>query len=297
MRSNPLTLEVIEILNSIETRGSFSKAAEELNKATSALSYAIQKLEDQLGISIYQRQGRRSVLTPAGQLILEEGRKVLLATQIITKQAQELATGWEPRIRIALDSMLNYELFFEAVAEFLLIHPSLEIDITECVLNGGWEALEQDQVDLLIGSPGPVPLHKGFRATVLPSAELVPVIAAKHPLSKIAHDRDALEKYLPDLRRVVSHDSSRNSIVKTAGLSIGKKNIFTQTIDQKLAAQLAGLGIGHLPKHRIQHYLESGELLPLNIEAATSERFIAWKMSNKGKALASLRQTMEALNW
>ena len=62
--TGPITLE---IQDSIDRLGSFAKAAEELNKATSALSYGVQKLEDQLGLSIFVRQGRRSVLTPAGR--------------------------------------------------------------------------------------------------------------------------------------------------------------------------------------------------------------------------------------
>ena len=66
MTVNPINIEVLEILDAIDRRGSFAKAAEELNKATSALSYAITKLEDQLSLSVFQRQGRRSVLTPAG---------------------------------------------------------------------------------------------------------------------------------------------------------------------------------------------------------------------------------------
>ena len=63
---NLITIEVLETLDAIERRGSFAKAAEELNKATSAVSYAVQKLEEQLNIALFQRQGRRSVVTPAG---------------------------------------------------------------------------------------------------------------------------------------------------------------------------------------------------------------------------------------
>ena len=70
---SPITIEVLETLDAIERRGSFAKAAEELNKATSAISYIVQKLEEQLDIAVFQRQGRRSVLTPAGRLVLEEG--------------------------------------------------------------------------------------------------------------------------------------------------------------------------------------------------------------------------------
>ncbi len=85
MSINPINIESLQILDAIDRRGSFAKAAEELNKATSALSYGVQKLEEQLGITVFTRQGRRSVLTPAGRLILDEGRLILNATSALAQ--------------------------------------------------------------------------------------------------------------------------------------------------------------------------------------------------------------------
>lgn len=55
---NPITIEALTVLDAIDWRQSFAKAAEELNKATSALSYVVQKLEEQLNITLFERQGR-----------------------------------------------------------------------------------------------------------------------------------------------------------------------------------------------------------------------------------------------
>ena len=93
MTGNPITIDVLETLDTIDRRGSFAKAAEELNKATSAISYAVQKLEEQLDIALLQRLGRRSVLTPAGQLILAEGREILQTTTRLANKAKEVATS------------------------------------------------------------------------------------------------------------------------------------------------------------------------------------------------------------
>ena len=105
MQRNPITIEALETLDAIDRRGSFAKASEEMNKATSAVSYSVQRLEEQLGITLFQRQGRRSVLTPAGQLVLTEVREILQTTARLVNQAKEIATGWEPRISIALESL------------------------------------------------------------------------------------------------------------------------------------------------------------------------------------------------
>jgi DNA-binding transcriptional LysR family regulator len=295
---NPITIEVLETLDAIERRGSFAKAAEELNKATSAVSYAVQKLEEQLDIALFQRQGRRSVLTPAGRLMLAEGRGILQTTARLANKAKEHATGWEPRISIAVESLQSYPVFFGALHEFLKEHPTIEIDICECVLNGGWEALELGRVDLVIGSPGPVPLQKGYRAVPMTGADLVPVIAAHHAQVGQVSNHDTLKAVLPKLRRIVTHDTSFVEIKRSEGLSSDGQTLYVQNVDQKVEAILAGIGVGHLPRHRIQRYLNSGALIPLDLgEEPIIENFLAWNISNKGKALRALTQRLVAAPW
>lgn len=286
---NPITLEALEILDAIDRRGSFAKAAEELGKATSALSYGVQKLEEQLDVSLFRRQGRRSVMTPAGRLLLEEGRVLLEASARLADRAREVATGWEPKLRIAVESLYPCDKFFAVLSGFLKDHSSIEIDVSECVLNGGWEALEQDRVDLLVGAPGPVPRQLGYRAIVLDAPELVPVIASRHPHARLAATGQGLQSLLPTLRRVITHDSSGVGIVRTAGLADGASRLFVQNIEQKQEAIAAGLGIGHLPRHRIVSQLASGELIDLGLENDNkTQSHLAWKLSNKGRGLAVL---------
>lgn len=295
MAKNPITIEVLETLDAIDRRGSFAKAAEELNKATSAVSYAVQKLEEQLDIAIFQRQGRRSILTPAGLLILAEGRAILQTTARLANKAKEVATGWEPRINIAVESLQPYSTFFGVLHEFLKGHSTIEIDVCESVLNGGWEALEQGRVDLIVGSPGPIPLQKGYRAIPLIPTALVPVIASGHELAGIASDPEAFQALLPTVRRVITHDTSIIDVTRSAGLSSDGKKFYVQNIDQKVEAILAGVGIGHLPRQRIQDQLNDGELIKLELgEDAVHENFIAWKISNKGKGLQALTQRLSA---
>lgn len=293
MERNPITIEVLETLDAIDRRQSFAKAAEELNKATSAISYAVQKLEEQLGIALFQRQGRRSVLTPAGQLILDEGRQILNDTARLANKAKEVAMGWESRISIALESHQSYSMFFAVLNEFLEEHPSIEIDVSESVLNGGWDALDQDRVDLIVGSPGPVPLQKGYRALPLANSDLVLVIAAHHPLASLSANTEGFDKSLAKVRRVVTHDTSAFGIARSAGLARDGQRCYVQNIDHKVEAILAGIGIGHLPRQRIQKYLDSGELVALPVAKVDAYvNYLAWKISNKGKGLQALTKRL-----
>lgn len=295
---SPITMEALETLDAIDRRGSFAKAAEELNKATSAVSYTVQKLEEQLDIALFQRQGRRSVLTPAGCLVVEEGREILNTSARLASAAKEIATGWETRIRIATESIISYELFFAVMKDFTQQHPSIEIDLQECVLNGGWELLHLDAVDLIVGVPGPVPQYKGYRHQKIPGSRLIPVIAADHPLAKLATDKQGIAAALVEITRVITHDSSRQGIKRSEGLSSEGKHFYVQTIDQKIHAIMAGIGIGHLPYECIRHHIKSGKLVVLNIEPnSPNEGYIAWKVNNKGKGLRALTELLTEMDW
>lgn len=302
MNRNPITLEALEVLDAIERRGSFAKAAEELGKATSALSYLIQKLEEQLAVTLFQRQGRRSVLTPAGRVLLEEGRHIINATHLLAERTRETATGWEPSLRIAVESVVDQDLLFEQLSGFLEQHPSIEVDISECVLNGGWDALEHERVDLVVGAPGPVPKQKGFRTVELAQTDMIPVIGQSHPLSKLADDPDQLIKALPQIRRVISHDTtavhSATNIARTVGLAEGQMRLYVQTSAQKISAIVAGLGIGHLPRKHIQPLLRDKTLLPLELGNQTPGiNYLAWRLSHKGKGLKELIRRLTEQDW
>ncbi len=283
-----LSLEALAIIDAIERRGSFARAAEELGKATSALSYTVQKLEEQLDITLFQRQGRQSVLTPAGRLLLDEGRKILSASHLLVDQVRELADGWEPKIRIAMESTCDHDRVFAAIGAFLQSHPSIELDIQESVLSGGWEALEYDRVDLLIGGPAPAPQHKGLRTLRMDSAEMVLVAAPGHPCVRAIGDEQALAQAIGQARRVVTHDTATTNIERSAGLLDSSHALYVQTLGQKIAAQRAGLGIGHLPRSAIDELLASGQLVQLTAETNLSESYLAWKLANKGKGVTAL---------
>ena len=186
--------------------------------------------------------------------------------------------------------------FFGVLHEFLKVHPSIEIDVCESVLNGGWEALEQGRVDLIVGSPGPVPAQKGYRAIPLVSHDLVPVIATSHELAEISTKPNDAEALLPKIRRVITHDTSTIDVTRSAGLSSDGKHFYVQNIDQKTEAILAGIGIGHLPRKRIQEYLDNGKLIALHLqEEPAQESFMAWRISHKGKGLQMLTQELSTV--
>ena len=289
MNTPPVSLEALLVLDAIEYRGSYAAAAEHLNKVPSALSYVVQKLEDQLNVTIFVRQGRRAVLTPAGKHLLIEGRKVLLAINALSEQTQTIANGWEPKIRIACDSIMDIKQVFTGIQCFLIDNENIQIDVKEEVMNGTWEALIEDRVDLVIGAPAPVPSQKGIHAIKMKELDSVLVVSKSHRLSKVKPPIQTSE--LSKYRSVVVHDSAKNEIPWSINIIEGSQHFYVSTIAHKLEAIMSGIGIGYLPTHIVQKYITSGELteIVLKDKKPPQDLFMAWKITNKGKGLRALK--------
>jgi len=281
-------------MDEIEQRGSFAKAAEHLNKVPSALSYAIQRMEEQLGVTLYERRGRRSVLTAAGKHLLTEGRILLEASARLADQTRELALGWEPRLRICLEAVVNFCEVWPVIQQFQREFPHMELDITEEALGGTWERLVDDQADLLIGAAHPVPLQSGIATLDWKSIEMVFAVARDHPLASL--DGPLGRDQLSDHTWVVVHDTSRYSAPRDTGRILSDKRFYVRTLEQKIQVQLSGVGIGFLPRHRIESYLESGELKLCQLvdsEPVESQILLAWKRVNHGKGLKTLIKMLQ----
>ncbi|MBE0362429.1 hypothetical protein PULV_a3063 [Pseudoalteromonas ulvae UL12] len=289
MHSSPITIEALQVLDAINQRGSFAAAAEELNRVPSAISYIVQKLEEQLSVTLFVRQGRRSVLTPAGKHLLNEGRKLLGAVNKLAEQTQTISHGWEPKIRVAFDTIIELDPLLANIKQFLDTHPNIEIDLSEHVMNGSWEALIEDKVDLLIGAPAPVPNHQGIRAIPIKHIEQVLAVPKDHPLTKL--ESTITEADIQHYRTIIVHDSAKHAVPWSSNVIARSEHFFVASIAQKIKAIKAGIGVGFLPLDRIQTELASGVIKALATEGdkKMTHAYLAWKIANKGKGLEKLR--------
>lgn len=87
VRERALNLESLRVMDAIERRGSFAAAAEELGRVPSALSYTIQKLEEEMGVILFDRSEHRTKFTNVGRLLLERGRTLLDAADKLAEDA------------------------------------------------------------------------------------------------------------------------------------------------------------------------------------------------------------------
>ncbi|ARN74710.1 LysR substrate-binding domain-containing protein [Oceanicoccus sagamiensis] len=282
---SPLSLEALEVLDAIERKGSFAAAATHLNRVPSAVSYTVQKLEQDLDISLFQRQGRKSVLTGAGKHLVEQGRQLLLAASDIAASTQQVATGWEPRLRIALDHILPDEYLLPIIEQLYQVQPAINLELSQEVLAGTWEALVEDRVDLIIGAVDAAPNHKGIRSIPWHDTQAVFVASPKHPICQ--QSQPLTEQQIRQSRSVIVRDSSKNLAPLSRGIHNKKSSIYVPNMAMKIAAHRQGLGVGSLPRHLVKDELANGTLVELKVShnRPITKNHIAWKISNRGQAL------------
>ena len=255
-----LTLEALEILDTIDRKGSFASAARSLDKVPSALTYTVRKLEEDLDVLLFDRRGHRAQLTDAGLELLTEGRHLLRAASELEKRVKRTATGWEVELRIALDSLIPFEAMLPLIANFNQQQSGTRLRFAEEVMAGTWEALLQGRADLIIAgnqeSPEAVRMSGEFEVRSLGSVEWLFAVAPHHPLAAVTEP--IATAVLQQYRVVAVADSSRALPAMTTGLLQGQETLTVPTLRAKLLAQVAGLGCGHLPRALAAPYLAAG---------------------------------------
>jgi DNA-binding transcriptional LysR family regulator len=281
----PITLDALEVLDAIDRKGSFAAAANELFRVPSAISYTVQKLEQDLGVVLFRKEGRKAVLTEAGKVLLEQGREILDATQRLALAAKKTHSGWEPVFNIAIDSILDFGFIYPLIARFYEVLPDIEINIFEEVLGGAQEAITSNRADLVIGSGATPAPNQGIKYQQIRQVEWVFTVAPAHELAQapLPLSRRQIEQH----RFIVVRDSSRNQAPQSHRVFSKRPVLSVPSITEKIHALCSGLGAGFLPAHRIQHLLEQGQLiaLPVEDEIPAETLYMAWKTSNKGKVL------------
>jgi DNA-binding transcriptional LysR family regulator len=281
-----ISLEALQILDAIEARGSFAAAAGALHRVPSALTHAVNKLEDDLAVVLFVREGRRAVLTPAGRLLLDEGRHLLRAAGELECRVRRVATGWENELRLAIDAVIDCAALLALLGEFYRQAGGTRLRLSTEVLGGCWDALATGRADLAVGAPGDAPPGGGFRTRPYGVVEFVFVLAPDHPLA--AMPAPLAPALIQQHRAVAIADTSRALLARTSGLISGQDVLTVPDTVAKLAAIEAGLGVGHLPRHQVAAALATGTLIAKEVAEpkATLPLYLAWRSDHEGKALA-----------
>lgn len=280
-----LTLDALQVLDAIDRRGSFAAAADELHRVPSAITYSVKQLEEALGLVLFDRAKHRAVLTPAGRALLGEGRRLLRAAADAECRVQQVAKGWESELRIAVDTVIGAEKLFRLVDDFYREDTGTRVRISEEVLGGTWDALASGRADLAVGASGDPPAGRNYVSRPLGRVQMVFAAAPFHPICREAMplSDDAIQGH----RAVSAADSSRLLPPRTVGLVSGQDVLSVPSMAAKVAAQVAGLGVGSVPSWLAEREAHAGRLVILQTAAPRRavEALLAWHPEAAGKGL------------
>jgi DNA-binding transcriptional LysR family regulator len=250
---NKTTLEQWAVLASVVDEGGFAQAANALHRSQSAVSYAVGRLQEALGVPLLELDGRKSVLTPHGKALLGRARSLLRDLDTLEAVALSLKQGWEPELKLVVDAAFPRAQLFAIVADLQRACPSTDIQLADAVLSGAEEAIAERRADVVVSSRVP----SGFLGDRLLDVEFIAVAQSDHPLLRM--DRTLT---LDDLTRHVQ------AVVRDSGSAqrrdegwLGAEHRYTvSSMESSVGLVLAGLAYAWLPEHMLANYLRDGIL-------------------------------------
>ena len=288
-----LSLDALQILDAIDRRGSFAAAGKALHKVPSTISYTVSKLEEDLGVQLFDRVGPRAHLTPAGEALLEEGRHLLRAARELEMRVRRVASGWEAELTVAVDSMFVPALLAEDVRAFNAVAEQTRMRLISESLSGTWEALLDRRADLLIGAAGEGPSGGGYVVEPLGVVRFVFAVAPSHPLATAPEPlgREQLAGHCA----IAVADSARRLLPRTVGLLMGQETVTVPDMVSKFRLQCAGLGFGFLPEPYVRQAVREGRLVIRQVEEPKPDEtfWLAWRTGEEGAALKWWRERMQ----
>jgi DNA-binding transcriptional LysR family regulator len=282
-----LTPDALSMLQAIARSGSFAAAARAIGVVPSALTYRVRQVEEALDVLLFDRSTRQARLTPAGAELLAEGAHVLDAIDAMANRVRRVATGWEPQLTLAVDSVVSQTTLMELCESFFSLAPPTRLRLRDETLSGTLFALTSGLADLAIGVADTHNISD-IHAKPLGDLRFVYAVAPHHPLASAPEP--LTDATLRQHRAIAAADSTQRGGGVTIGL-FGGQDVFTvATMRAKLDAQLRGMGGGYLPECMASAYIATGRLVVRQTER--TERVVrlhyAWRgasRSHQGKAL------------
>ncbi|VTT29012.1 DNA-binding transcriptional activator of the allD operon [Klebsiella pneumoniae] len=249
--------ENLQVLISVVRCGSFSKAAQELGITTSAVSYAVKRIETGLGVALFTRSTRSVELTEAGHYFWRKSGELLNDIQRIKRGVDTIAQGIEPRVRICINQLLYTPHHTARLLQLLdKQFPGCQVVITTAVYNGVWDALVNQQVNVAIGAPDTLPDGGGIDYLAIGSVRWQFAIAPDHPLARLAQPLS--ESQLRQWTTIMVEDTAETLNKKVGWLLHGQQSLVVPDFATKCHCQMLGQGIGFLPDYLVR---EAGQRL------------------------------------
>jgi DNA-binding transcriptional LysR family regulator len=260
------SLDQLRLFLAVADEGSFNAAARKLGRAISVVSYGVANLENQLGVTLFAREGsRKPELTEAGTALLAEARAVADDVDALLAKVRSLHQGLEAELALAMDVMAPNTIVASVLREFQRMFPTVNLRLYVEALGAIGALVLDGRCTLGFGGDMIADLPELSRQRI-GSVELIPVAAPGHPLAKAARrepgeTRKHLQLVLTDRSPLTAGREFSVVAARTWRLA---------DLGAKHALLREGIGWGNMPKHAVAGDLQRGELTELQLPEHTA---------------------------
>jgi DNA-binding transcriptional LysR family regulator len=274
-----ITLTQLECFRAVARRRHFAKAAVTLGRTQPALSVQIQRLEAELGVTLFDRTGKQVLLTPAAEILLPYADRVLTSTQEARVVMSEVHAGALGQVRVGVIPTVAAHFLPAVLKEFKTRFPRVTVLLREEGRTPLLTALlDSNEIDLSLALEQRT--SSNLKSTRLMVEEICVAVSTQHPLSALTSvpmTRLRREQFI--LYKTPGHNMRELTLqaCRNAGFEpeVAFESEQAQTIQHLVASNL---GVTLLP-HMVLQHREGRNIAMLRIEPPTPKRTIvaAWK--------------------
>jgi DNA-binding transcriptional LysR family regulator len=263
-------LERLRVFHAVAQAESFTKAADSLHLTQSGISKHIKAMEEELEVSLFDREARKASLTQAGEILYEAAREVLGSVASAEQRIQELAGLRRGRLRVGASFPVGLYVLPRVLASYRNEHPAIEVTLAIATTANIEAKVLDNKLDFGLVSADVH--HPKLLTLAFMSDELVVIVPPGH---KWASRRNIRAQELTEETFIAAaRGAGARATVeeRLTAKGIGLTNIldFVNVEGVKHAVE-AGLGISVQPKGAVQREIEAGTLIALRLADMDSE--------------------------
>lgn len=279
MTTRNLTIRQLQMFAAVAEAQSFARAAEGLHVSPAAVSFQIKQIEDMTGFVLFERLGRRAVLTDAGSAMLAQARIVLQALRDADQALLALKGMLGGRVTLGAVSTAKY-IVPHVLARFQSRYPGVAIDLRFGNREQIADALLRGEIDLAImGEPGDasdlsVAVFAAHPSVIIASPRHHLAVASSLTLAEVAGEALIVREEGSGTRRLMEQTCLAAGIAPRIGMTTSSNETIKQAV-------MANMGIALISRHTIGLELALGLMRILPVEGFPLQRtwVVAWRKS------------------
>jgi DNA-binding transcriptional LysR family regulator len=286
-----MELRHLRYLVAVADQGSYTAASRSLRVAQSAISEQLADLEQEVGVPLFTRSGRKTALTAAGSAFVEEARRTLAAAEQAIDRAQRVHRGQAGTLRIGFFAGGTGVNFPRLIQTFRKQSPDVQLSLVEMTSTQQWVALAEGKIDVGFTRRLEPEFRHELRSAPIQQDPIMAILPKNHPAAPGPVDlRDlANERFVLSSRETSPAVFDKAiELCSEAGFSPRIASI-SSVWSSVVVMVRAGEGVSLLPLNEQQFRTRDIAFCPLKARNAFVEFVIAWSRTRDNPLIRNFR--------